>query len=74
MDRKLITTEDGSHSFYLVPENEGYHSKHGALQESKHIFIEAGLKLVQKREISIILKGLFTEATIAKKYFIKLIY
>lgn len=41
---KLITTSDGSHSLYVPELNETYHSKHGAIQESKHIFIEAGLK------------------------------
>ncbi|MFK7904917.1 MAG: tRNA (5-methylaminomethyl-2-thiouridine)(34)-methyltransferase MnmD, partial [Chitinophagales bacterium] len=34
-----------------VPElNETYHSKHGAIQESNHIFIEAGLKDLQRKE------------------------
>jgi len=41
---KLVTTEDGSHSLYNNDIKEGYHSFHGALQESKHVFIEAGLE------------------------------
>ena len=41
---KLITTTDGSHSLYVPELNETYHSRHGALQESQHVFIEAGLK------------------------------
>jgi tRNA U34 5-methylaminomethyl-2-thiouridine-forming methyltransferase MnmC len=42
MQRKLIVTGDGSHSIE-VPELGGtYHSIHGAIQESKHVFIEAG--------------------------------
>lgn len=40
---KLITTEDGSHSLYVEELNERYHSVHGAIKESKHVFIEAGL-------------------------------
>lgn len=46
MKRKveLITTSDGSHSLYLPEMNETYHSSHGALTESKHVFIRAGLK------------------------------
>jgi tRNA U34 5-methylaminomethyl-2-thiouridine-forming methyltransferase MnmC len=44
MVHKLITTEDGSHSLYVEELNERYHSIHGAIQESKHVFIEAGLK------------------------------
>ena len=40
---KLITTEDGSHSIHLAELEETYHSIHGAIQESNHVFIEAGL-------------------------------
>ncbi|MCW3086606.1 MAG: SAM-dependent methyltransferase [Bacteroidetes bacterium] len=44
MNKELIKTEDGSHSLYVKELNEHYHSTHGAIQESKHVFIEAGLK------------------------------
>lgn len=46
LERKVerITTSDGSHSLYLPDMNETYHSSHGALTESKHIFVEAGLQ------------------------------
>lgn len=40
---RLITTEDGSHSLYVPDLNETYHSFHGALQESDHVFIKTGL-------------------------------
>jgi tRNA U34 5-methylaminomethyl-2-thiouridine-forming methyltransferase MnmC len=40
----IIKTEDGSHSLFVEELNEHYHSIHGAIQESKHVFIEAGLK------------------------------
>lgn len=40
---KIITTEDGSHSIHLAELEETYHSIHGAIQESNHVFIEAGL-------------------------------
>ena len=40
---KIITTEDGSHSLLLEELDETYHSIHGAIQESNHVFIEAGL-------------------------------
>jgi tRNA U34 5-methylaminomethyl-2-thiouridine-forming methyltransferase MnmC len=46
MVHKLITTEDGSHSLYVEELNERYHSIHGAIQESKHVFMEAGLKRI----------------------------
>jgi tRNA U34 5-methylaminomethyl-2-thiouridine-forming methyltransferase MnmC len=44
MQYKIIITSDGSHSIYIPELNEHYHSIHGAIQESKHVFIEAGLK------------------------------
>lgn len=44
MQSQLITTSDGSHSIYIPELDEHYHSVHGAIQESKHVFIEAGLK------------------------------
>ena len=43
MERKIIITADGS-STVLIPERKvTYHSTHGAIQESKHVFIKAGL-------------------------------
>ncbi len=44
METSLIKTEDGSHSLYVKELNEHYHSIHGAIQESKHVFINAGLQ------------------------------
>ncbi len=41
---ELITTEDGSHSLYVPGLDETYHSRHGAMQESMHVFIEMGLR------------------------------
>ncbi len=40
---KLITTSDGSHSVFSEKFNADYHSKHGAIQESQHVFIKSGL-------------------------------
>lgn len=40
---KIITTEDGSHSLYNATLNETYHSFHGAIQESRHVFVKNGL-------------------------------
>jgi tRNA U34 5-methylaminomethyl-2-thiouridine-forming methyltransferase MnmC len=44
MQRKLILTKDGSHSIEVPELNVTYHSIHGAIQESGHVFIEAGFK------------------------------
>ncbi|MEL6534001.1 MAG: tRNA (5-methylaminomethyl-2-thiouridine)(34)-methyltransferase MnmD [Bacteroidota bacterium] len=41
---KLILTDDGSHSLYRDDLKEGYHSHHGAVQESRHVFIQHGLQ------------------------------
>ena len=44
MKRKIITTADGSKTIQIEDWNEQYHSKHGAIQEAQHVFIEAGLQ------------------------------
>jgi tRNA U34 5-methylaminomethyl-2-thiouridine-forming methyltransferase MnmC len=40
---RIIETEDGSHSLLSEQFDVGYHSKYGAIQESEHVFIQAGL-------------------------------
>lgn len=40
---QLIETGDGSHSLLNTVLDETYHSRHGALQESEHVFIRHGL-------------------------------
>lgn len=44
MNRTVIQTADASHSLYVQELGESYHSIHGAIQESKHVFIQSGLK------------------------------
>ena len=39
---RIIETGDGSHSLLNVALNETYHSRHGALRESEHVFIRHG--------------------------------
>ena len=43
MTRKIVLTGDGSHTLFDEQLQEWYHSKHGAIQESEHIFIKSGL-------------------------------
>ena len=43
MKHKIITTADGSKTIHLPEWNETYHSKHGAIQEAEHVYIQAGL-------------------------------
>ena len=43
MKRTVITTSDGSKTIQIEDWNEQYHSIHGAVQESQHVFIKTGL-------------------------------
>jgi tRNA U34 5-methylaminomethyl-2-thiouridine-forming methyltransferase MnmC len=49
-ERQLIITKDGSHTVSIPEMNVTYHSHHGAIQESLHVFINAGLKYVVDME------------------------
>jgi tRNA U34 5-methylaminomethyl-2-thiouridine-forming methyltransferase MnmC len=56
---KLIVTLDGSHTV----EGEGgvtYHSRFGALQESRHIFIDAGLRTIGASPVRVFEMGFGT--------------
>ena len=44
MKRELLQTGDGSTTIHLPEIDEQYHSKHGAIQESNHVFIKMGLQ------------------------------
>lgn len=41
---EFVVTGDGSKTLYHPEVGEHYHSRHGAVQESKHVFLSAGLK------------------------------
>ncbi|UMB60038.1 tRNA (5-methylaminomethyl-2-thiouridine)(34)-methyltransferase MnmD [Lutibacter sp. A80] len=60
MKREIITTSDGSSTIHLPEWNEQYHSKHGAIQEAKHVFIKNGLSLFSNKKISILEIGFGT--------------
>jgi tRNA U34 5-methylaminomethyl-2-thiouridine-forming methyltransferase MnmC len=40
---EIVKTEDGSNTIFNAEVGENYHSRHGALQESRHVFIHSGL-------------------------------
>jgi tRNA U34 5-methylaminomethyl-2-thiouridine-forming methyltransferase MnmC len=46
---EIRVTGDGSKTIFLLELNETYHSSNGAVQESRHIFIQNGLDLVNKK-------------------------
>lgn len=60
MERKIITTSDGSKTIHIVDWDEQYHSKHGAIQEAYHVFIKSGLSLFKDRSLSILEIGFGT--------------
>jgi tRNA U34 5-methylaminomethyl-2-thiouridine-forming methyltransferase MnmC len=60
MRREICITSDGSTTIHLPDWNENYHSKHGAIQEAKHVFIKNGLSLFESKPISILEIGFGT--------------
>ncbi|WP_214071657.1 tRNA (5-methylaminomethyl-2-thiouridine)(34)-methyltransferase MnmD [Mucilaginibacter sp. dw_454] len=43
-DLQIVTTADGSKTIFNPSVGENYHSINGALQESQHVFLNAGLR------------------------------
>lgn len=55
-----MITADGSTTIHIPEWDEQYHSKHGAIQEAKHVFIKNGLSLFTNQRISILEIGFGT--------------
>lgn len=77
-DSAIFETQDGSHSIFSDTFGVSYHSKYGAIQESMHVFIHAGLLhvLARKNEIAVLdigfgtgLNALLTYAETIKRPF-----
>ena len=71
METKLLITDDGSHTLYSKRVDESYHSIHGAIQESNHIFINAGLNSFSKgsaHKINILEIGIGTGLNVLLSY------
>lgn len=49
MTTQLVLTADGSHTLFNKTLNVYYHSIHGGLQESVHIFINLGFKEILRQ-------------------------
>ena len=60
MKLELVKTIDGSNSLKNLIINDSYHSKYGAINESKHIFINNGLKRISKKKIRVLEIGFGT--------------
>jgi len=48
LKKSWILTKDGSFTLRIDPLNESYHSLHGAVTESKFIYLDNGLHFWQK--------------------------
>lgn len=64
IQREFRTTADGSPTLFVSQWDEHYHSIHGAMQESEHVFMKAGFRYLlpklEKRTIHILEIGLGT--------------
>lgn len=57
---ELKLTGDGSHTLYVPELDEHYHSHFGAVTESRHIFINAGLGSIESESVTILEIGFGT--------------
>lgn len=61
---ELKITSDGSATLFNPDVGENYHSKHGAVQESQHVFVKSGLQYFienfQREEVEILEVGFGT--------------
>jgi tRNA U34 5-methylaminomethyl-2-thiouridine-forming methyltransferase MnmC len=59
---ELFLTQDGSHTLVAHRFGVSYHSKYGAVTESMHVFIQAGLlpSIIDKKQVKILEIGLGT--------------
>jgi tRNA U34 5-methylaminomethyl-2-thiouridine-forming methyltransferase MnmC len=60
MKLDLVKTKDGSHTLYRPDLNEYYHSIHGAIQESIHVYINSGLNEISQPVVRIFEVGFGT--------------
>lgn len=58
--RSIAVSADGSPTLWVPKLDEHYHSIHGALTESQHVFIEAGFNAIEADPIRILEVGLGT--------------
>jgi len=59
---EIFETQDGSHSIHSDTYGVSYHSKYGAIQESRHVFLKSGLhyRCIGKEEVSVLEIGFGT--------------
>ncbi|AWH74191.1 SAM-dependent methyltransferase [Dokdonia sp. Dokd-P16] len=74
MKREIITTGDGSKTIHIAEWDEQYHSKHGAIQEARHVFLMTGVEHYvaqhqDQKEIAILEMGFGTGLNALLTYF-----
>jgi len=58
LKKEIVKTRDGSNTIFVPEFDETYHSTHGAIQESLHVFIQSGLKFkTELNDISVLEVG-----------------
>ena len=61
LKKKIVKTRDGSNTIFVPEFEETYHSTHGAIQESLHVFIHSGLNFkTELNDINILEVGFGT--------------
>ena len=60
MNIELEITGDGSHTLFVPSINEHYHSTYGAITETMHVYIDAGLRACLKSTVNILEIGFGT--------------
>lgn len=60
MSIELKLSNDGSHTLYNAAIDEHYHSVHGAVTESLHVFIKSGFQQIKKERIAVFEVGFGT--------------
>ena len=60
MKREIKMTADGSQTIYVPEIDEHYHSIHGAVQESDHVFIDKGIDALFLKEVKVLEVGFGT--------------
>jgi len=73
MKRSIVITKDGSKTIRLEGWDEHYHSIHGAIQESQHVYVKAGLdhynELYQPKTLKVLEAGFGTGLNALLSYF-----
>ncbi len=60
MEAILKLSEDGSHTLFVPSLDEHYHSMHGAIRESLHVYIHTGFDHCTEREVNLLEIGFGT--------------